>query len=146
MNILLAAVILALTVLSASILYAVRAVVLYKSERDETPREPEAQLNAARTAQSQLDALQSQLDRLTLAVSDGIERVHRAESRVAKTVTSARRLVREAGLEHAGIEAEYEELQPPDAEGIQPLPPMPAEVEETRVVRFPGGQLEIGAA
>jgi len=86
----------------------------------------------------------ARVDRLTLAVSDGIERVHRAESRVAKTVTSARRVVREAGLEHAGIEAEYDQLRAGDAEAIEPLPPMSEEVESTRIVRFPGGQLEIG--
>jgi len=91
-------------------------------------------------------ALEARLDKLTLAVSDGIERVHRAESRIQKTVSAARRLVREAGLEHAGIEAEYEELRPADAEGVEPLPAVPEQVAETRTIRIPGGELKIGAA
>jgi len=82
--------------------------------------------------------------KLTLAVSDGIERVSRAENRISKTVTSARRLVRENGLEHAGIEAEFEELQSRDAEAIEPLPAMPEQVGETRTVRVPGGTIEVG--
>jgi len=87
----------------------------------------------------------ARVDKLTLAVADGIERVARAENRIAKTVTSARRLVRENGLDHAGIEAEYDELQPRDAEP-QPLPAMPAEVDSPRAIRIPGGHLNIGAA
>ena len=89
--------------------------------------------------------LEARVDKLTFAVSDGIERVSRAESRIRKTVTSARRLVREAGLEHAGIEAECEGLQPADVEGIEPLPPVPTEVGEARTVRIPGGTLSIGS-
>ena len=89
--------------------------------------------------------LEARVDKLTFAVSDGIERVSRAENRIQKTVTSARRLVREAGLEHAGIEAESEELQPPDGEGVEPLPPVPAEVGEARTIQIPGGTLSIGS-
>jgi len=52
----------------------------------------------------------AQIDQLRLAVSDGIERTDRAEKRIQKTVASARRLVSENGLEHAGIEAEAAEI------------------------------------
>jgi len=62
--------------------------------------------------------LERRLDDLTLAVDEGIRRIDRAESRVQKTVTSARRQLREAGIEHAGIEAEYEELHEGDDPGI----------------------------
>lgn len=83
---------------------------------------------------------------LTLAVAEGIERVTRAEKRIQKQVTGARRLVREAGLEHPGIEAEFAELESRDAEAGQELPPVPTPLEERRAVRIPGGHLEIGAA
>jgi len=52
----------------------------------------------------------SRIDDLTLAIDVGIKEVNRVRSRVEKTVTSARRAVRETGIEHAGIEVEYEEL------------------------------------
>ena len=94
----------------------------------------------------QLDELKAEQGRLTIAISEGIARVDRHEKRIQKTVTSARRLVRDAGLEHAGIEAEHSELQPPDADGNDPLPALPEQVEATRIIRFPGGSLEIGAA
>jgi len=67
------------------------------------------------------DANRIAIESLTLAVSDGIARVDRAENRISKTVTSARRLVREAGLEHAGIEAEYTELHDGDEPPSEPV-------------------------
>lgn len=89
------------------------------------------------------DDAHERIDTLTLAVSDGIARTDRAEKRIQKTVTSARRLVREAGLEHAGIEAEYAELLPPDDERVEALPPMPEGVVNGRSIRFPGGSLTL---
>jgi len=71
---------------------------------------------------------------LKLAIDEGIRRVDRAEKRVQKTVTSARRLVRESGLEHAGIEAEFEELHGGNGEGVEPLPAVQPDV---------GGTLEV---
>jgi len=111
----------------------------------DAPRAAEEPLNPD-LRDRRMEDLELEMERLKEAVAHGITQVSRNENRIQKTVTSARRLVREAGLEHAGIEAEYEELQPPDAEGIQPLPAVPAQVETNRVVRFPGGSLEIGAA
>jgi len=90
--------------------------------------------------------IEDELGSLRLAVADGIERVSRAEKRIQKQVTSARRLVREAGLEHAGVEAEYEELHVPDGEGIEPLSPVQPHMDNVRSVRIPGGHLTIGAA
>jgi len=89
--------------------------------------------------------LGTRMDGLTVAVSEGIAGYRRHEKRIQKTVSSARRLVREAGLEHAGIEAEYSELRPRDAEAIEPLSAVPEEVEPARTVRIPGGHLQIGA-
>jgi len=88
--------------------------------------------------------LTRRIDKLTFAVADGIERVARAENRIAKTVTSARRLVRENSLEHAGIEAEFDELKSTDAERVEPLPAVPEAVESYRTVRIPGGRIQIG--
>jgi len=136
-------------VLAGALAIASWRVVGVLSHKNEPPVtvahqvDPTAGMSSAAEA---ILAVEARLDKLTMAVADGIERVHRAENRINKTVTSARRLVREAGLEHAGVEAEYEELQPAHDEGIEPLPPMPEEVDGPRAVRIPGGHLEIGAA
>ena len=68
----------------------------------------------------------AQINDLTLAVSDGIQRSDRAEKRVQKTISAARRLVRENGLEHAGLDAEHEELLerddgPSEAREVHPV-------------------------
>jgi len=112
---------------------------------DPIPTAPEPNGTAGRweATSSALETLTVRVDNLTLAVSDGIARVDRAEKRIQKTVTSARRLVREAYLEHAGIEAEYDELEPPDDLGVEPLPALPEEVESTASVRVPGGSISL---
>lgn len=131
--------------LIASLLYAVR-VVPYRNHLREPVASPQAVNGEMLGMYKDIDANKDAIANLLIAVSEGIARVDRHEKRISKTVTSARRLVREAGLEHAGIEAEHAELQSADAEGSEPLPPMPALVEETRTIRIPGGSLEIGAA
>jgi len=134
----------AFALLGVSATTAVLAKVVLSRRIDQAPPAGEApdtdKLNGV------LVEINDRIDKLTLAVSDGIERVSRAENRIQKSVTSARRLVREAGLEHAGIEAEFAELQPADDPGIEPLPAMPAGVDQGREVRIPGGHLTIGAA
>lgn len=72
---------------------------------------------------------------LTLAVDVGIKDVKRAEKRVAKTVQGARRLVRESGLEHPGLEAEAAELRDRDGEASddEELPTVQPGVEEDLV-------------
>jgi len=74
----------------------------------------------------------AEIQELRLAVAEGITNVRRAEKRVAKTVQGARRLVRESGLEHPGLEAEAEELrerdEPPGEE--DELPTVQADMEE----------------
>lgn len=87
--------------------------------------------------------LESRLDDITLAVSEGIARVDRAEKRIQKTVTSARRLVSEAGLEHAGIEAESEQLERGNGQGHRTLPTLPETVASGRQVRIPGGAVTL---
>jgi len=90
--------------------------------------------------------LSHRIDHLQEAVAEGITKVTRNENRIAKTVTAARRLVREAGLEHPGIEAEHEELFPADDDRIEALPPMPEQVEGIRQIRIPGGNLNMREA
>jgi len=140
MSALLAVSLLALATFTGLTVYVVRVVVSYRIDQAGAVEEPVKD----HALTERVDELAQRLDRLTLAMSDGIERVARAENRVQKTVTSARRAVRDAGLEHAGIEAEHEELQPRNAEGIEPLPALPAFVEPTRTVRIPGGEITIG--
>lgn len=61
------------------------------------------------------DVLKSVKD-LTLAVAEGIERVTRAEKRIAKTVQRARAELKARGLEDPGLEAEDHELREFDGE------------------------------
>jgi len=142
MEILLAVGALGLVSVAGSIVYAAKVVVGHTIDPPATAKRPVDAFDA----EAAVDVINVQLENLQLAVSEGIAHTKRHEKRVQKTVTSARRLIREAGLEHAGIEAEHDELQPPDAEGIEPLPAVPTQVEGDRTVRIPGGELTIGAA
>jgi len=141
-TILLIAVVVALLGLAGSTAVVGRVVLTRINERPPPVAEP---VRIKWTDQDLAD-MSHRIDHLQEAVAEGITKVTRNENRIAKTVTSARRLVREAGLEHAGIEAEFEELQPPDGEGIEPMPAMPEQVEEGKTVRIPGGNLTIGVA
>ncbi len=146
MSILLAVASLALVVFGICVLASTRAVLLHNKEPSGDVVDWSNIREGISQQTSRIDALETDLERQKLALSEGIERVARSENRIQKTVTSARRLVRDAGLEHAAIDAEHAELQPPDADGGQPLPTMPAQMAATRTLRVPGGQLEIGAA
>ncbi|MEE8492520.1 MAG: hypothetical protein V3S25_00635 [Nitrospirales bacterium] len=135
----------ALMMLMGATVYVVRAVV---SHRFEPPAPPVH----ASTTQERLGALESdfgrvlvEVERLKFAIAEGIERTDRAEKRIRKSVSSARRLVTESGLEHPGLEAEDEEIRARDGEGILPLSPLPTGLEESRTIRIPGGSLEVGA-
>jgi len=81
-----------------------------------------------------------ELARLTLAISDGIQRVDRAEKRVQKSVTGARKLLRENGLEHPALEAEFEELHGEDGDGSETpeLQLLPGPVEPDPKTGIPG--------
>jgi len=87
-----------------------------------------------------------ELDRLKLALSDGIERVDRANKRIEKTVANARRLVAASGLEHPGLEAEAEQLRLADGEpsGPEPVPAMPESLDlpSGRPTGIPGVSFE----
>jgi len=111
---------------------------------------PQVHLVPTEDLDLRMHTLTEDVKRLTIALDEGIAGYRRSEKRIQKTVTSSRRLLRENGLEHAGLEAEAQELRDRDDEPIEPLPAMPEQVETTRKVRFPGASQDflrrIGAA
>jgi len=128
--------------LAALVAHEVRAarVVWSKYERQEPVRDsavtPEMLLDLARS----IDRNEGRIESLTLAVSDGIQRSDRAEKRIQKTVASAKRKLDAGGVEHAGLDAEFEAL--PQADG-DPRPPdqlhiVPENVERSRSTGIPG--------
>lgn len=84
---------------------------------------------------AQLDGLVDSFDlrfkHLTIAVSEGIERVDRAERRIGATVQRARKELKKLGLEDPGLEAEAHELRVLDGEGSGDggVPELPEGVE-----------------
>jgi len=135
--------VLACIALGASILRAARALgesidaFSLPLERYLTRRPPG---DLTRLAHDRLHDVEAHLKRLTLAVEEGIERVARAETRVAKTVSSARKLVAASGLEHAGIEAEAAEIRERDAEPSEPeeMQLVPGVLDDNRPSGIPG--------
>ena len=134
MNLLAVVVIMALVALTGSLLYVARALPPSVSTPEPVPDRfvtPSMLQEVVQLAEKNA----AQINDLTLAVSDGIQRSDRAEKRVQKTISAARRLVRENGLEHAGLDAEHEELLerddgpsdarevPPVFQEVAPLPP-----------------------
>jgi hypothetical protein len=142
----LAVVSLALTALTATIVWAVR-VFSRSSDRSDSAEPPQAPLRHPVDLTDRVVHLEGvfegfdlRFEALTVAVSEGIAGYQRAEKRVQKTVASARRLVAEHGLEHAGIEAEAAELLDRDAgegDGAE-LQLMPEAVEDLRPSGIPG--------
>jgi len=139
MEILLAVAIATLAALTSSVVWAVR-VFSQQIDLVGPPRDSTETLEHIAQAARERDELERRIDQLTQAVAEGIERVDRAEKRIRKSVTSARKLVRENGLEHPAIEAEYEELRERDAEPIEggELQLVPEPVEEDRKTGIPG--------
>jgi len=138
----LAVAILALAVFTGSSVIIVRAVVSYTIAPPATPPDPSDRTEPD-LWRSELDG---QMKQLTLAVSEGIERTDRAEKRVRKTITAARKLLKDSGLEHPALEAEADEIRERDDQGIQPLPAMPEILDPPKTIRIPGGHLTIGIA
>ncbi len=66
---------------------------------------------------SRLGELERQGDRLTLAVSEGISNVKRAENRINATLGRAKKEFAERGYESPALEAEYGELHALDGGG-----------------------------
>lgn len=77
-----------------------------------------------------IEAIQKNVEDQTLAIAEGIERVGRAEQRVAETVRRAKRRADEAGYEDPGVEAEVAELQRRDADGGDQLQLLQPGVED----------------
>lgn len=116
---LLAVGVIALVALTYIVFGATRALLLYidRPPPSEHTQETEERLLWLEGIAKGIDA---RFETLTQAVADGISHTKRAEKRVQKTVTSARRLIRESGLEHAAIDAEFEELHDGDEGGSAP--------------------------
>jgi len=139
MEILLAVAIVALTALTSSVIWAVRVFRINFSSR-EPVLDPVKIAEFTGMWEIRLDGLGEEIDRIKIALSDGIARNDRAEKRIQKTVASARRQLREAGIEHAGIEAEHAELlerdeSPGEDEQLRLLP---ESVEPPRRSGIPG--------
>jgi len=87
--------------------------------------------------------LQAEVDGLTVAVAEGIERTARSERRVKSTIKRAKdRLVR-AGVYDDGIEAEEAGLRGDDEDrseeiGVPHLPDPLGELEDSRPSAIPG--------
>jgi len=144
MNILLAAVVLALLTVAISLGFVRRAVVLHMNRP--TPPEPDrVTTNDLAMMNSRFHA---EVESLRFAIAEGIERTDRAEKRVQKTIAGSRRLLRESGLEDPKLEAEASQLHERDEDRSprRELPPVPKGVAQARRIRIPGGSLEIGAA
>lgn len=67
--------------------------------------------------EQRVDALEVKVQDLTLAVSEGVQRVQRSENRVRHIVQGAKRELADAGFEHPGVEAEARELRELDGGG-----------------------------
>jgi len=129
--------------LMASLWAAVRVV-----RRTKEPLIPSADLATTNDLAVANMRFHAEMETLTFAIAEGIERTVRSENRVAKTVASARRLLASHGLTHPGLEAEAAQLADRDEGRSEEgeLPEVPRMVGEARTVRIPGGRLEIGAA
>jgi len=88
-----------------------------------------ADLNELSERQEGYDAWRKEL---IIAVSEGIERVDRAERRVKATVARARTKLADLGYDDAALESEAVELRLIDGDGSGKggVPPVPAEVAD----------------
>jgi len=77
---------------------------------------------------------------LIFAISEGISKVERAESRIRATVRRARAELEEGGTYSPALDAEHQELRVIDGEGgrEEPVQPMREEVEAPDLTDIPG--------
>lgn len=129
----------ALLGLTAATVITGRAV-LRSTERLHTVEHPQVTAEISTELRVELDAIGVQIGDLRIAVSEGIAGYQRHEKRVQKTVAGARKLLREGGLEHAGLEAEVSELREFDAGASEEeqLRLLPAEVADRGRTGIPG--------
>jgi len=76
--------------------------------------------------------LVERIDRLTLALAEGIEKVERKERRIDAVIGRARKELKDSGLESPALEAEAHELRIVHGTGSEEsgMPPVREEVEE----------------
>jgi len=121
MNLLAVVATMALVALAGTLAWVARALS-YNNERPAPVADLSPITKGLLELAAEVDRNRERIENLQLAVDVGIKEVNRVKSRIEKTVTHARRLAREAGVEHAGIEAEYEELRAGDDEVIEAEP------------------------
>ena len=133
MEILLAVAIAALLGLTASIVWTGRAFLL-RIDSKKPDAEPVGPRVAILELAAEVDKNRDLIEGLTLAVSEGIAGYKRHETRVQKTIASARRLVAANGLEHAALDAEADEIRNRDEKPSEDeqLQLMPAPVDDRR--------------
>jgi len=138
-----AGVLVALAALAGGFVYLARAV-LARNEAPTPVREPTGTGQAIEWLTKAQKEQGRRMDDLELAVAEGIRGVTRERNRINKTVGSARRLLRENGLEHPALESEYEDLQPVDAEPreAEQLQLVPQDVASTGPSGIPGVTLQ----
>lgn len=107
---------------------------------DTLSRRVEAHAHSLDALSSQVGDLRERMDRLTIAVAEGIEHVERAERRVRATVARARRELSEDGVAHPGLEAEHAQLRDGDGDGGEERGVQPVREEVDRS----GIQVELG--
>ena len=103
----------------AGVLSRIRAVENRPSTRVPHPYDDEWIRQALAGLAMADTELEGRVHDQTLAIAEGIERVARAESRVAEAVRRAKRRADEAGYTDPGIEAEVAGLQRVDGDGSE---------------------------
>lgn len=88
------------------------------------------------TQQRELELLKAQTEKFTIALSEGIEHVDRAERRIHATVKRARAKLKDLGYEDPGLDAEAAELRARDGDGSEAagVQLVPEDVEEASSV------------
>jgi len=134
---LLALVVVALSALTVSVFIAGRAVVR-SIDRPRPDVYPTPTVDLEGELRVRIADNRAAIANLVLAVSEGIAHTKRHEKRIQKTVSGARRLLAEAGLQHAGLEAEVAELHAADEEELPPLRAVPPRLELVGPSGIPG--------
>ncbi len=115
-------VVVASLILSGALLYVVVRLEAQKAAEDAATLPIEDVVARASARENALA-----IDRLTLAVGEGIQNVTRIQNRITATVKSARKNLADAGIESPALEGEWGELEHVDAEGSgdDELPALP---------------------
>lgn len=139
MNLAVAATLAALATLAGSLFWLAR-VVSRMIDRPAPVSDQSAIRKVVLELAAEVDRNRVAIGDLKLAVAEGVQHVLRAENRVKKTVTNAKKKLAAHGVVHEGLDAEAEELAERDGEaGAEPELPLVLEnVEDHRPTGVPG--------